>query len=1066
MHESVANATPRPNEASRVNELFPEQIRGSAENLTNFLKEYYDYMSQEGAPTWEIGHMVSENDIDETSAKYLDSIQDEIAATVPNSDHMDRVTLYKRVVHYYRSKGTVEAVYTFFRIFFNDVDDIHVEYGDDPYTYRIRTTKLPSGGGEWRSKFKKMTHPAGMRFTVSSLVESGAVGGGDLSVVKPGWDANYWFDGDDSQREDYYGANAEQRDEWYYDLLPPNRRKTVETFIEPVLRYTLDSESSIDTANIPGMVVEEVTNTLPSVNGYVNATGTPTWDSTEGAWSFDGTSDYILTYTNPSLQGLDPSNPGNQYWDYKRDSEGVRKGPLHFDEEDPCTVSMWLKTSQSADSILLASRGYNGVALGKFDGKFSLLYIQEGGDSDASDGVPVILQSTTTISDGEWHHLAYVYDGNRSGSLFVDGIKEATDANINLESFDDDGISRQHTFHPIQLMSGSEPTESQGGEGSLHTAGHLKDFRIYSTNLSDTGTKFLFGTGANSATHPYQQLDLDPYTAYFLSKYEPPTQVLVKTLVNVQAGLRWRSTGVDRIEITGDDSDFITNIYGGAGTDVVADIYGDDGDSDLDNSEIFEAPPAELLESRFVSVSFTLKPLIENARDIFVHTQYQRQDKFFDPSGIGSFALKTLAELENNYNRIANQFPVFGADVNLIPHTLKLLYSDGQGGAYLDGDSAGSEGEIIRIQLASRDIPSVGNNVKFEFGLENTNEISADDWALYDGSKDFLIIRPERYLGYSRYFTSGYYYAAGESTSDYLNHYQAINDGNTVGVPLTIEAASSATAITSAQGAWGWGNIASDGSISSIQFVFSGAGFTTTQLMENEYEDYATGQHEPHYTITVGTKFAASSAYVVGDQFFAGDNLYQVTVAGTSGSSAPTHTSSTAANGSLTAEYVGAVAIAYVTGFDETTNDTVGLGGIGDWLWITRGSGYSTLPPDHVSGYEYDKSRFRLGYSHAASHAVRFDSQIQNTIGSSAAESAGVNYRPWYLTGASTTYSSPEADDLFKWHYQNKQMTNGNTSTARLDIVVDGTSEPTGTLTIRSQDYRSLTDTLIIEDSQ
>lgn len=231
MHDSVANATPRAHESARVNDLLPEQLRGSSQNLVNFLKEYYDYLNQDGHPSKELRHIVAENDIDETSAKYLDSIQDEIASIVPNSDYMDRVTLYKRIVHYYRSKGTIESVYTFFRIFFNDVDDLQIEYGDRPYTYRIRTLKLPAGGEEWRSKFRKLAHPAGLKFNVATLVEAGVVGGGDLSKVRPGWDPDYWFDGD-SQNEDYWA----EHDKWHYDLLPPNRRKEIETFAEPTLR--------------------------------------------------------------------------------------------------------------------------------------------------------------------------------------------------------------------------------------------------------------------------------------------------------------------------------------------------------------------------------------------------------------------------------------------------------------------------------------------------------------------------------------------------------------------------------------------------------------------------------------------------------------------------------------------------------------------------------------------------------------------------------------------------------------------------------------------------------------
>jgi hypothetical protein len=88
------------------------------------------------------------------------------------------------------------------------------------------------------------------------------------------------------------------------------------------------------------------------------------------------------------MDGLDPSNVGNTVWDYFLDSQGDSLNFNQFNEEDPFTISFWIKTSQTADSMFTSSRDANGVALGKIDEKFALIYIQEGGDSDASDGVP------------------------------------------------------------------------------------------------------------------------------------------------------------------------------------------------------------------------------------------------------------------------------------------------------------------------------------------------------------------------------------------------------------------------------------------------------------------------------------------------------------------------------------------------------------------------------------------------------------------------------------------------------------------------------------------------------
>ena len=154
-----------------------------------------------------LSHIVDENDIDETSEEYLDAIQAEIASVVPNSDYMDRVTLYKRIVHYYKSKGTLEAVTTFFRIFFNTT--VSVEYFPEiPWTYSIKTRSLNEG---WKERYKKLAHPAGLKFLVGILIDSTIRGGGyegdaeyDSSKILAGWDADFW----NKRRESYIDTDV------------------------------------------------------------------------------------------------------------------------------------------------------------------------------------------------------------------------------------------------------------------------------------------------------------------------------------------------------------------------------------------------------------------------------------------------------------------------------------------------------------------------------------------------------------------------------------------------------------------------------------------------------------------------------------------------------------------------------------------------------------------------------------------------------------------------------------------------------------------------------------------
>jgi len=125
MHGNTINSTSINSESTRVREIYPQYLRDTATNVISFLEEYYDYMNRVGYPSYEVDHVVSENDIDQTSEKYLDAIQGEIAKIVPNSVVVDRNTLYKRIVHYYKIKGTPDSIDVFFKIFFDSLAELY-----------------------------------------------------------------------------------------------------------------------------------------------------------------------------------------------------------------------------------------------------------------------------------------------------------------------------------------------------------------------------------------------------------------------------------------------------------------------------------------------------------------------------------------------------------------------------------------------------------------------------------------------------------------------------------------------------------------------------------------------------------------------------------------------------------------------------------------------------------------------------------------------------------------------------------------------------------------------------
>lgn len=111
-----------------------------------------------------------------------------------------------------------------------------------------------------------------------------------------------------------------------------------------------------------------------------------------------------------------------------------------------------------------------------------------------------------------------------------------------------------------------------------------------------------------------------------------------------------------------------------------------------------------------------------------------------------------------------------------------------------------------------------------------------------------------------------------------------------------------------------------------------------------------TGYTSP--TVTIGTAWAATTAVALGQQLSSGGNLYTVTVAGTTGASAPVHTSGAVANGSATLAFAGTAATATATA----------SGGAVNTVTVTNaGSGYLTAPAITFGGGSGGAGSSQLG---------------------------------------------------------------------------------------------------------
>ena len=192
---SVASSRPRNVETAKVASLFPEYIQQNADTLVSFIERYYEHINSVGLPSNELANITSEKDIDRVSDKYLTQIQSLIAKNVPESEVLDKVSLYKIILQYYRTRGSEDSIFAFFKIFFNEL--ITVFYPRD-YIF-----ELSNGSGAWSdidySLVKNSpTNPNKTQLTITSDFNIGPSGFGlnPQNVQLLYWDNNIWtYDG-------------------------------------------------------------------------------------------------------------------------------------------------------------------------------------------------------------------------------------------------------------------------------------------------------------------------------------------------------------------------------------------------------------------------------------------------------------------------------------------------------------------------------------------------------------------------------------------------------------------------------------------------------------------------------------------------------------------------------------------------------------------------------------------------------------------------------------------------------------------------------------------------------
>ena len=118
------------NISSYVNDLIPEHVQSSYPDLVEFIKVYALYLERTNKSGFYLNSLDIQRDIDHVEAVLLTELQNEIGVAVPRDFATDPRAFYKRLVEFYRSRGTPESITSFFRVIYDDEVETYFPYVD------------------------------------------------------------------------------------------------------------------------------------------------------------------------------------------------------------------------------------------------------------------------------------------------------------------------------------------------------------------------------------------------------------------------------------------------------------------------------------------------------------------------------------------------------------------------------------------------------------------------------------------------------------------------------------------------------------------------------------------------------------------------------------------------------------------------------------------------------------------------------------------------------------------------------------------------------------------------
>jgi hypothetical protein len=118
------------NISSYIDDLIPEHVQTLYPDLVAFLKVYALYLERSNQSGFYLNALDIQRDIDFVEDSLLTELQNEIGVAVPRDFATSPRMFYKRLIEFYRSRGTPESITSFFRMIYDDDVEIYFPFVD------------------------------------------------------------------------------------------------------------------------------------------------------------------------------------------------------------------------------------------------------------------------------------------------------------------------------------------------------------------------------------------------------------------------------------------------------------------------------------------------------------------------------------------------------------------------------------------------------------------------------------------------------------------------------------------------------------------------------------------------------------------------------------------------------------------------------------------------------------------------------------------------------------------------------------------------------------------------